>query len=71
MLNTEQNLIIQTYCDISLFAELVNNDFLDSKFFDNMNFALPGIKKSIKDDIGLSNQGMVSHIQEFHSLQPI
>ena len=45
--------------NVALFAELINNDFLESTFFDNMNFSLPGIKKSIKNDIGLSNQGMV------------
>ena len=56
MLTQEDNLIIQTYCSVTLLAELRNNDFINSEFFEGMDFSLVGIKEAIRQ-IGIDNQG--------------
>jgi hypothetical protein len=52
----EDNLIIQSYITISLLAELKNNNFLDSAYFEKMMFGVPWFKEQIRS-IGVDNQG--------------
>lgn len=56
MISQTDNLLLQSYYSVTLLAELRNNGFLESQFFEEMNFHAPWIKEGIKD-IGVDNQG--------------
>lgn len=56
MISQADNLILQSYYSVSLLAELRNNDFLGSEYFEEMKFGTPWIKDGIKS-IGVDNQG--------------
>ncbi len=56
MLSQEQNLIFQSYFTTAFLLELKNNEFLDSNFFEEMEFGSPWIKDEIVK-IGIDNQG--------------
>ncbi|MBE0434224.1 MAG: hypothetical protein IBX56_00280 [Methylomicrobium sp.] len=56
MLTQEENLVLQTYYTTSLLAELKNNNFIGSEFFDPMNFVQACIKDELKK-IDVDNQG--------------
>jgi HEPN pEK499 p136 len=52
----EEDLIFQSYFTFCLLAELKNNDFTNSDYYDLMAFADPIVKKQIHD-LGVDNQG--------------
>lgn len=56
MLTQEENLVLQTYYTTSLLAELKNNNFIGSEFFESMNFGQACIKDELKR-IDVDNQG--------------
>lgn len=56
MITQADNLILQAYYTTSLIAELKNNHFVESDFFQNMAFGQPAIKEGLKE-IGVDNQG--------------
>jgi len=56
MINQADNLILQAYYTTSLIAELKNNRFLESNFFQDMTFDQPAIKEELKT-VGVDNQG--------------
>jgi len=56
MISQADDLILQSYYSVSLLAELVNNNFLESEYFEKMNFGASWIKDEIKS-IGVDNQG--------------
>lgn len=56
MINQADNLILQAYYTTSLIAELKNNKFLESNFFQDMTFDQPAIKEGLKT-VGVDNQG--------------
>lgn len=56
-LTSQDNLLLQSYYTVSLLAELCNNNFLESDFFSKMSFGNPEIKRALKDEIKIDNQG--------------
>jgi len=56
MISQADNLVLQSYYSVSLIAELRNNAFLESHYFESMKFSAPWIKEEIKS-IGVDNQG--------------
>lgn len=56
MITQEENLILQSYITTSLLAELGNNNFFQSDYFDAMKFGQPTIKEILKMS-GVDNQG--------------
>lgn len=56
MITHDDNLILQTYYATSLIAELKNNKFIESDYFENMKFGQPAIKEELKK-LGADNQG--------------
>lgn len=56
MITKEENLILQSYVTTSLLAELGNNKFFVSKYFEQMNFGQPAIKEILSKQ-GIDNQG--------------
>jgi hypothetical protein len=57
--SNETNLILQSYMSVVLITELNNNNLLNSGYYENMIFSNPEIKKIIKEEIGIGNQGML------------
>jgi hypothetical protein len=56
MISQKDNLLLQSYYSVSFLVELVNNNFLGTKCFDEMKFGASWIKEGIKE-IGIDNQG--------------
>jgi hypothetical protein len=55
-LTQADNLVIQSHITTSLLAELKNNSFLASDFFEQMSFGIPWFKEQLRE-IGVDNQG--------------
>jgi len=56
MITRDDNLILQTYYSVTLLIELQKNGFVNSEFFQSMDFEQTGIKEAIRK-IGVDNQG--------------
>jgi len=56
MITHADNLILQAYYTTSLIAELKNNKFMESGFYQDMTFGQPVIKEELYK-IGVDNQG--------------
>jgi len=56
MTNQEDNLLIQSYINVALLAELVKNKFFESDYFKNMKFDAPWVKETLCK-VGPDNQG--------------
>jgi hypothetical protein len=56
MITQADNLLLQSYYSVSLLVELKNNEFLESRYFDEMSFRAPWIKEGLQT-IGIDNQG--------------
>jgi len=56
-LTQHDNLLLQSYYTFSLLVELKNNNFLESNYFSEMSFGNPEIKRALKDEIKIDNQG--------------
>jgi HEPN pEK499 p136 len=52
----DDNLLLQSYITVSLLAELKNNNFLESEYYDSMNFGIPEFKEPLRE-IGVDNRG--------------
>jgi hypothetical protein len=52
----EENLIFQSYFTSCLFAELTNNKFIQSEYYDSLTFSDPVVKEQIRT-LGVDNQG--------------
>jgi hypothetical protein len=52
----EQDLLFQSYFTVSLLAELKNNKFIESGYFQGMTFGAPWIKNELRK-IDVDNQG--------------
>ncbi len=57
MITQDDNLILQSYYNFVLFAELTKNDFFKSDYFKKMKFDNPPIKDGL-EQIGIDNQGL-------------
>ena len=51
-----ENIILQSYLTVALLIELNNNRFLDSDYFEKMNFGNPSLKPLLQQ-VGVDNQG--------------
>jgi hypothetical protein len=56
MVSQEENLVLQSYFTVSLLAELGNNKFFSSDYFNGMNFGSLDIKNFLEKN-GIDNQG--------------